>query len=387
VPARAVCYPRAVHRASVVAALGMIGCGRLGFPAELRTDGGGGDPALDAPPVPASICKVDRIAVASPPRMADLAIAPTAEGYAAFWVDTAPTAAVHAAHGMVLGPNHALQRSAALPDITDLALGGAADAGQQLVLAGSNGKDETQWVVERDLSKATPQLRLPGRVLGRDPYPSDAGQKDRAFVTAHDDKLEVYLVGSDGNVPLAGSQFAANGPVSEVACTDGPNHSHCVWADQPAGSAAECVITDVNYMGSIAPVIGGHFSIAPGCSQIRNTTGPLSADGMMVVWTDINGAVQAHYAVSSGDLTATIGIRGSAPRVRYDGTRFWIAWLDDRGELRLTSFELATGVVVQYELPGWQPAGPEAFELVTRGTETVLVLLSPDGLDLLTICS
>jgi hypothetical protein len=29
----------------------------------------------------------------------------------------------------------------------------------------------------------------------------------------------------------------------------------------------------------------------------------------------------------------------------------------------------------------------EAFELVTRGNETALVLLSPDGLDLLTICT
>ena len=46
-----------------------------------------------------------------------------------------------------------------------------------------------------------------------------------------------------------------------------------------------------------------------------------------------------------------------------------------------------TGLVVQYELPGWQPAGPEAFELVTSGNETALVLLSGASLDLLTICS
>jgi hypothetical protein len=386
--ARAVCYPRAVHRAWLVAALGMIGCGRLDFSAGPRADGGADGSAVDAPPVPASICKVDRIPVGSPPAAADLAIAPTAEGYAAFWVDTAPIAAVHVAHGMVLGPNHAMQRSAALPDILDVALGGAADAGQKLMLAGSNGHDETLWVVERDLSKATAQTTLSGRLLARDPYPSDMDQKDRAFVTARNATIEVSLVSSDGTANVGGaSQFTADGPISELACADGPSHSHCVWADQPAGGAAECIITDVNYMGSIAPVVGGHFSIVPGCSQIRNTTGPLRADGMMVVWTDINGAVQAHYAVSSGDLTATIGIRGAAPKVGYDGTRFWIAWLDGGGELRLTSFEVATGVLVQYELPGWQPAGPEAFELVTRGNETALVLLSSASLDLLTICS
>ncbi len=342
----------------------------------------------DAPPVPASICKVDRIPIASPPAAADLTIAPIAEGYVAFWVDTAPIAAVHAAHGMVLGPNHAVQRSAALPGITDLALGGAADAGQKLVLASSNGKDETLWVVERDLSKATRQSTLTGRLLGRAPYPSDAGLKDRAFVTANGDKIEISLVTSDGTANLGGaSQFAANGPISELACNDGPNHSHCAWVDQPPAGAAECMISDVDYMGSIAPVIPGSLLIASGCSQIRNATGPLPADGMMVVWTDINSAVQAHYAVSTGDVKATIGIPGSAPKIGYDGTRFWIAWLDGRGELRLTSFEVATGKLVQYELPGWQASGPEAFELVTRGNETALVLLSPDGLDLLTICS
>jgi hypothetical protein len=291
----------------------MIGCGRLDFSSEPRAD----------------------------------------EGYAAFWVDTAPVAAIHAAHGMVLGPNHAVQRSGTLPDITDLALGAAADAGLKLVLASSDGKDETLWVVERDLSKATPQSKLSGRLLGRNPYPSDAGLKDRAFVTAHNDKLQISLVNSDGTTNLGGSsQFAARGSISELACTDGPNHSHCVWADQPAGSPAECVITDVDYMGSIAPVVGGHLTIAPGCSQIRNTTGPLAADGMMVVWTDVNSAVQAHCAVSTGDVTATIGIRGLAPKVGYDDTRFWIAWLDGGGELRLTSFEVATGKLVQYELPG-----------------------------------
>ena len=76
-----------------------------------------------------------------------------------------------------------------------------------------------------------------------------------------------------------------------------------------------------------------------------------------------------------------------AEKLGYDGTRFWIAWLDGKGELRLTSFEVATGKLVQYELPGWQPNGPEAFELVRRGGQTALVLLSPDGLEFLTICT
>jgi hypothetical protein len=361
----------------------MIGCGRLDF--GLSAPGDAGPGPSDAPPVPTSICGVHRYPMAAVPRLADLAIAPIAEGYLALWVDT------HAASdggGAVIGPDLQLSRTGTVPGVTDTALGGVADAGQNLVLVTSNGTDESLWTIDRVSGAATLQARMTDRVMGHDPFPSDVGQKDRAFVAAQSDRLEISLVSSDGTANLDGaSQFAASGPISEFACTDGPDHSHCVWADQPPGGAAECIITDVDYRGSIAPVVGSHFSIAPGCSQIRNASGPPAADSMIVVWVDVNGAVQAHYAVSTGDVTATIGLHGSAPKVQFDGTRFWIAWLDGGGELRLTSFELATGVLVQYELPGWQPSGPEAFELVTRGNETALVLLSSNGLDFLTICT
>jgi hypothetical protein len=56
----------------------MLGCGRLGFGGS--PPGDGPDSPGDAPPVPVSICKVDRIALPAMPRTADLAIAPIGEG-------------------------------------------------------------------------------------------------------------------------------------------------------------------------------------------------------------------------------------------------------------------------------------------------------------------
>ena len=366
----------------MVVVFGVLGCGRLGFsPAPPAGDAADASP-IDAPPVPAAICKVDRIAIPAMPRSADLAIAPVAEGYAALWVDTAGGAA---AFGAVLGPNHQVGQIATIPGITDVALGGVADVGQKLVLASSNGRDETLWIVERDLSAATAQTTLTGRLLGHDPYPSDAGRTDRAFVTARDDKIEISQVASDGLVNTgASSQFTAPAKIRDLACTDGPDHSHCVWVND-AGTDSQCVITDVLYMGSLAPVIGSHGDIAMNCRDVRNASGPVPADSMIAVWVNAAGGITARYSASS-DVGGEIASTGSAPKVRFDGTRFWIAWLDGAGELRLSSFEL-NGTIVHYELPGWAPIGPEAFELVTRGNETGLVLLSAAGLEFLTICS
>jgi hypothetical protein len=372
-----------VSRAAVVVVLGVLGCGRVGFDRAPPPGDAADTPPIDAPPVPAAICKVDRVAQSGLPATADLAITGTAEGYAALWVDTASAAA---AHGVVLGPNHQVLHAATLPGITDIALGGLADAGQKLVLASSNGRDATLWVIDRDVAAATAQTTLASRLLGRDPYPSDAGQRDRAFVTARDDKIEISLVASDGLVNTgASSQFAATAQITDLACTDGPDHSHCVWVND-FGAGSQCVITDVLYMGSLAPVIGSHDVMAMNCRDVRNASGPVPADSMIVVWVDEAGGITARYSASSGDVERAIASTGSAPKVRFDGTRFWIAWLDATGELRLSSFEL-NGTIVPYELPGWTPIGPEAFELVTRGNETGLSLLSAAGLEFLTICS
>jgi hypothetical protein len=98
----------------------------------------------------------------------------------------------------------------------------------------------------------------------------------------------------------------------------------------------------------------------------------------------VSGGILTHY--STGDVEAVITAAGSAPKVRFDGSRFWVAWLDGQGKLQLSSVELG-GQVVAYDLAEWVPLGPEAFELVRRGTETDLVLLSKDGVEFLKICS
>jgi hypothetical protein len=342
------------------------------------------DHAPDAPPYPAAICSVTRVLVAATPAVADLAIAPVSEGYAAIWVDTAVP---QAAQGILLGPNLQFLTARALPDIRDLAVGGIADVGQKLVLASATGTTQKLNILGRDLTMLSVQDTLVRRLMGRDPYPSDANGLPHAFVSAESRQLVLSNVADDGLVDPAFSTHGVPGTITELACSDGPNHGHCVWAETlPSPDSYQCTISDV-FFNRPAPAVPSTIAWPNYCAEIRNASGPISADSMIVVWTTQAHSVEARYAVSTGDKLATIAQIGFAPKVTFDGRRFWIAYLDGNRLLRLASFDL-NGTIVDYSLAGWTPLGSEAFELVHREpAATSLVVLSAGELDFLTICN
>src|SRR5262249_33439342 len=185
----------------------------------------------------------------------------------------------------------------------------------------------------------------------------------------------------------AESSFDATGAITDLACTDGPNHAHCVWAEALsafAGASSTCTITDV-FFGGPTPTLANQIPWSTPCAAVRNASGPDMADSMIVVWSTTARTVEAHYAVSTGDKMGTVSDSGVAPKVKFDGTRFWISYIDGNNELRLSSFDL-NGTIVPYSLAGWTPLGLEAFELVHRDLTTAVVLLAAGELDILSIC-
>jgi len=375
-----------VSRAALLAiglALGLVGCGRLGFGDTESHDAGD---ANDTPPVPASICHVDRLPLTGLPAAVDLAITGTSEGYAAVWVDTAGGAP---AHGVLLGPNRSLAASLAMPDIKDSRLGGVTDAGQKLVLSSGSATAQTTWIVSRDLATAASESTLANNVMAHGPFPSDSSQSPRVFVSATGKTLSAAYIGDDGVINTASTvNRGTSGEVTDVACADGPNHSHCAFAEALAtiNGASQCTATDVQLMP--VPGIPGGPVLSADCYNVRTSSGPDVADSMIVVWTTADHRVEARYVGGGGldTMPHDIAPAGSAPKVQFDGARFWIAWLDGQDVLQLSSFDLNSRIV-NYALPGWVPLGGEAFELVRRGNETGLVLLSPAGLEFLTICT
>jgi hypothetical protein len=371
-------------------ALGQIACGWIGI-RPVRGDAAMDVPedgAPDAPPIPAAICDVTRVRGLATPAAADLAIASVSEGYAAVWVDTASP---KPAQAVLLGPNLQPLVARALPEVQDLALGGIADAGQKLVLASATAKTQNLNILGADLTMPSVQDTLVQRLMGRDPYPSYGLVAGHAFVSAEARQLVVSNVADDGLVNPAISAVAVAGTITELACSDGPNHAHCVWAEQLSAPVSfRCTIADI-YFSQPAPEVLSSIVWSDYCAEIRNASGPDSADSMIVVWTTEAQSIEARYAVSTGDRFGTIAAKGFAPKVAFDGERFWIVYfrgdrLDANRELRLASFDL-DGTIVDYSLAGWNPLGDEAFELVRRGTATWVVVLSAGELDFLKLCN
>jgi hypothetical protein len=377
--ARAVCYLRGVPRAVILAALGMLGCGRFGFD-DMP------DAAIDTLAVPASICKVDRVPIAPVPGTADLAITGTSEGYAAIWVDPS---GLSAAHGLLLAPNHQLLSSLPMTALKDPRLGGLTDAGQKLVLSTGTAGAQTTWIVGRDLASTASESTQVNYVTAHNPYPSDSSQTVRVFVSANGTQVSAAYIDNDGVINTASTtNRGTTGTVTDLACADGPNHSHCAYAEaiSSINGASQCTATDVQLRP--VPGIPGGPVMSADCYNVRTSSGPDVADSMIVVWNTADKRVQARYVGGGGLDTNTrdIAPAGSAPKVQFDGSRFWIAYLDDHAVLQLSSFDFNSRLV-NYSLPGWIPLGGEAFELVRRGNETALVLLSPSGLEFLTICT
>ncbi len=375
----------------ILATVGFLGCGRIGvdaIPREAGPDVPGDDASRDAPPdgraVPPAICKVDHIAFGLPPTLAQLAIAGTSEGYAAIWLDPSGGKATQ---GVLLGPNHALLGAPVLPAIRGTQVGGLADAGQKLALATSDGTTQSTWVLGRDLTTVSSSSTLTGSLLAHDPFPTDDSQQLRLFLSGAGASVQAALLASDGTVNTASTASrATTGPVTGVACADGPNHAHCAWTEDlpDTNGASRCTAADV-YMRPVPDVRGG-TTLSDDCHDVRTSSGPSVADTVFVVWTTSDHHIWVRYLSSKPDPGHELTTAGSAPKVRFDGTRFWIAWLDGNTKLRLASYDL-DGTVVTYLLTDWVPRGPAAFELVRRSNETALALVSATGLELLTICT
>jgi hypothetical protein len=386
--------------AVAIGASGLIAC-RIGFD-PLAGDAGDGPGSSASPPVPAEICSVERIAIGATADVIDLAVGPTPEGHAAAWLDprTGVTTAITLGARGADGRHPELAR-ATLPMAMFAQLNGLVSIGPNLVLAGSDAMGSSVLAVDRGLP--TDSLRQTtttiGAMAGRDPFPSDAQQTRRVFVRAINATFHLsYLDNADGRLnPNAFSTFNRGGTITEFACDDGPTHSHCAWAETSAGSTA-CYVSDVLF--DVMPEIPvGPLQLARDCSDLRGASGPDAADALLTVLTiprtPTTRAIEAHYESLQGSIRTEIAPSGSAPKVRFDGEQFWTAWLDGDALLHLSSFGVPSGPVAidTVALPGWIPAGPEAFELVRRptagGFEIDLVIISagdPGYLSFLSIC-
>lgn len=376
----------------LVVAVALAGC-RLRFDEHDRV----GDAADDAPVGPGKlpdvprqvICKAEQYA-APVPADADLVIAGTASGYAAIWVDTRAPAPAQA---LLLDAYHNQVATHALPLLTDTRLGGLMDVGDALMMTSATGTVQAISAFSPDLTARPVHAVGVGPLMAREPFAYEASRQTIAVVLGSSDHtLDSRYVLPSGEPRQPGSNNIVP-ELLEISCGLGPatisqriGHGHCAWTEQASSNPSpHCRVADISFDMPTIPQASTNGEISDDCHDIRAVSGLPEDDALMTVWRTGDGKIRANY-FNDRFIEATVADRGSAPRVTFDDTRFWIAWLDDTGTLGIRAFDRLDGTGAAYAMPDWQPRGAEAFEFVHRGPETLLAVLREGELDLLTLC-
>lgn len=382
-------------RVLAAVAISMLGCGRIKFE---RSSGDAADLPVGIPPVPPSICNVDRIEIGPTTGVSDLAVTATAAGYAAVWLDGGTASAI------TLGPlelpgttRHPELGRGTIDALRATQLTGMSAVNQSLLIASSDGNAQTVLVLDSSLpATPTQTLVLPGHVAGHDPFPIEDAQGTQAFLTAAGDTFELRRVnGSDGMIVEAIRGTSSTGAtISQFSCDDGPDHGHCTWI-QTSGGTTECMASDAFFDSQMPIQFGSEFATCPAVDgEARVSTAP--SDTVMAVIKTPSQDLEAHWLRSQGVVTL-LSRGASSPRIRWDRNDvFWIAWLDSQSVLQLASLDVS-GMplrLVTHPLPDWKPSSPAAFEIVRRRdaagavTEIGLVLISEGSrtLDFLSVC-
>jgi hypothetical protein len=370
-----------VHRVLVVVLLGGLGCGRLSFDAVVSRDAGDDSPDdANVLPLPeAAICHVVMQPAAATPQVADLAIAATPEGYLVGWLDTAASTILQIAR---IGPAHERIASGSLDYVQGNALGGMIDVGDVLLIATASSAPEvtTIYAVQHNLVGA-PEAGRQDQILGRGPFVASAAPIAYGIVFASGGELEVAAAERAGVIAM-GTPITVRRPKHELSCSDGGTVGHCVWSQDkdPIATTTECYAADI-LLGA-HPAIGTSQLVSSDCDHPRIALG--DNDSPIEVWQTPSGGIQALYQRGTATVR-DITTAGTAPKVVFDGQRFWVGWLAPDGGIVLTALE-RTGVRTDFAVASAKPRGPEAFQLVHRSGDTVLAVLGDNELDLLTVC-
>jgi hypothetical protein len=199
----------------------------------------------------------------------------------------------------------------------------------------------------------------------------------KTLITSHQD---------DTGYASHGSFFDQPNTIVTAAGDNGSHDSAVVWIEDPGTGSLRCMAANVGFDVPTLPTLRPKRVVSNDCRYARIAAGPTD-DIQLVVHTTSTGAVKAVLRRSGADIVNTLSTSGRAPKVAFDGTRFWIAWRDTGvAALRIASVD-PIGTLVRWSTTGPAVAGDEAFDLVRSGNlTTTLVAITPNSLDFVTLC-
>jgi hypothetical protein len=363
---------RFVRLAVVVAAA----CGRLGFEVDPLTETVNGEGL----PVANLVCGDDRTMFPDLDATGELAVTATRDGFYAAWTGTTnqPASIVKLDPAFRVVVREVL--GAFGPHLNGVLL-----LGSEVFAAYGNNQYAfvDMWKFTSDLSIRNYYATYAG-LAARPPFLSNPTGTERAYLWSYNNNLVASHMDSMGYASQ-GSSFAMTSTITEVASDNGVGDSAAVWVEDLGAGTSRCSAGNIRFDTPTLPSLTSIRVVSSDCRHARIAAGP-AKDAWLVVSTTAAGALEARYSTAQGDIVRPLTASGRAPKVRFDGERFWIAWLDNAsGELRVATLDLAGNVLTAAQ-PGPRVAGDEGFDLVRSGDSVFLVVLGADALDVVTLC-
>jgi hypothetical protein len=350
-------------------------CGRLGFEIEPVVEING-----EGLPVANLMCANDRTAFGTMLPSGELAISATADGFYAAWTGTTE----QPASIVKLDPQFRVVERQILGPFGPH-LNGVLALGTDVFAAYGNNDFAyvDMWKFSANLTISNYFATYAG-LPARGPFLSNPTGSERAYLWSYSNNLVASHMDTTTGLAGQGSSFAVTGTITAVAGDNGVGDSAAVWIEDLDGTS-RCMAGNIRFDTPTLPSLASTRLVSSDCHHARIAAGP-SKDNWLVVSTTEGGALEARHQTAQGDTLRTLSSSGRAPKARFDGTQFWIAWIDNRtGALRVATFDLAGNVVTAAQA-GPKVAGDEAFDLVRSGDSVVLVVLGSDALELVTLC-
>jgi len=359
----------------------LAGCGRFAFD-ELASDGG----RSDAPALPGKLtCSATRLEIA-PTMASELAVTPDGSGVTAMWLGS--DGSVRGLYGDALtgAPTEVTFSQGPVDEI-----GGVLRTSITLLYVTRRGAMQSLWRLNGtgpgSFSDSI-ELRSETTVMAREPFINETNTGlSRTWIRGESGGIRATYV-DDAGVLKSDTVLPTSNPVIGLSGANNDSHGHAAWS-MDVGGGADCAQSDIDFPNGVAPVSGGGGPTASDCFAPRIDSGPPGTDSIATVFRAGAGTVEMAYFGSTVGTSKRLSEKGRAPKIKFDGTWFWVAWIDESGSadvLRLAKLaqDLTFDVV---DIPGWTPAGDEAFELVKTTNGTVqLAVLGADTVSFLRTC-
>jgi hypothetical protein len=226
-------------------------------------------------------------------------------------------------------------------------------------------------LLDADLRNAQYTAKLPGLRLA-DPAFYQA-QADLVMPIGADDGLWLHRF-SDSFVPQGSTRLFATKPAIALAAAQMGVATLVAMSTQ-----SEC------YMMVTSTFAPGPSAYVPAaCPQPHLAVDQKTAEGIMVFESPEGVRLMHVYQTQFGGDAPLVRAGASAPRALFDGSRFWVSYLDERGDV-IVGFLDESRKLVSMSLAGPRPSAL-AYELVLVDGSPWVFSLGSDGYSAYRMC-